>query len=270
MPSALFQTACSWLLKATAVLILAGILLPLIVIIAVSFNKGSALAFPPRELSLHWYHTVLSDPTYIQSIINSTVLALCATVIALVFGTAAGMVLTRTRFPGSNAVTALFMSPLVVPHVVLGVALLQLASSAGLARSSLVLVAGHVVLVLPYIIRMVLGALVSLDHRLEEASSDLGATAWETFRLVTMPLIKPSLIAAGLFSFVVSWTNVELSIFNASPEFSLIPLKIFNYVQYTVDPGVAAVSALTILMAMAMVIVIDMVVGIDRFASIRS
>jgi putative spermidine/putrescine transport system permease protein len=258
------------LLKLAALLFIGYLLAPLVVIAGVSFNGGNVLAFPPRNISLKWYAEFLHDATYVESIVNSTKLALAATFGALLLGIPTAAALTRRNFAGAGTLTAFFMSPLIVPHVVLGVAILQLSAALGIARSTAVLVAAHVVLVLPYVIRMVLGAYESLDRRLEDASADLGASPGVTFVKITLPLIRPSIVAAALFAFVVSWTNVELSIFNAGPAFALTPLKIFNYVQYTVDPLIAAVSASTVYMAVVLVIAIDLLVGIDQFAKGRN
>lgn len=258
------------LVKAAALLLLAYVLTPLVVIAGVSFNAGNVLDFPPKGFSLKWYAEYLNDPTYVESILNSTKLAAIATVIALLLGVAASAALVGSKSRSAAMLTAFFMSPLVVPHIVVGVALLQISAMLGWSRSMPVLIAGHVVLVLPYVIRMVLAAYAGLDRRLEDASADLGANPATTFLKVTLPLIKPSIIAAALFAFVVSWTNVEVSIFNAGPDFPLTPLKIFNYVQYTVDPIIAAVSASTVYMAVVLVVAIDMLVGIDRFADLRN
>ena len=192
-----------------------------------------------------------------------------ATVIGLVLGVSAASALAQAQSKTATILQSIFMSPLVVPHVVIGVALLQFAASLGISRNFYVLVGGHVVLVLPYIIRMVLGAYMGFDRRLVAASLDLGASPLTTFRLITLPLIKSSVIASGLFAFVISWTNIELSIFNTSAQYTLLPLKIFNYVLYTVDPIIAAVSASTIYIAILAVFIIDRLVGLDTFASIR-
>lgn len=246
------------------------LVVPLAVIIAVSFNESSRLSFPPQGFTLKWYGKFMSDPTYIDAILASTQLALSATLLAIVLGTAAATAIARGSFKGSGAVATLMMSPLVLPNIVIGAALLQFASTLGFARTFGVLLAGHVVLVIPYVIRLVLASYAGFNRSLEEASQDLGANAFSTFFRVTLPQIKSGIIAGGLFAFVVSWVNVELSIFNTSPQFNLLPIKIFNYIQYTVDPMIAAVSAATIYVAIVIVILIDAIIGIERFANMRS
>lgn len=259
-----------FLLHAFAWISVTYMVVPLVVIIATSFNEANRLAFPPEGFSLKWYTAFLSDPTYIDSILNSSKLALSATLIALVLGTIAALAMARGRFPGRAALLTLLMSPLVLPNIVIGAALLQFASLLGFARTFSSLLAGHVILVLPYVIRLVLSSFAGLNRSLEEASQDLGASPLSTFFRITLPQIKPGLVSGGLFAFVVSWVNVELSIFNTSPQFGLLPVKILNYVEYTVDPLIAAVSASTIYVAIVIVLLIDAFIGIDKFANARA
>ncbi len=244
--------------------------IPLLVIIAVSFNGSSRLAFPPEGLTIDWYRKFLSDPSYLSSIIVSVELAVYATLIALVLGVAVSIAIARGKIPGASLLSTLMMSPLILPNIVIGAALLQFASTLGLARTFGVLLAGHVVLVIPYVVRLVLASFAGINQSLEEASADLGAGAVYTFFFVTLPQIKSGIVAGALFAFVTSFVNVELSIFNTSPSLSLLPIKIYNYVQYTVDPLIAAASASTIYVAIIIVLLIDVFVGIDRFANMRS
>ena len=164
-------------------------------------------------------------------------------------------------------VNTIFLAPLILPTIVIGAALLQYASMMGFARSYTALLVGHVVIVVPYILRTALASLARFDQTLEEASLDLGASAFSTFFLVTLPIIKPGLVAGALFALIISWINVELSIFNATASLMPIPVKLFNYVQYAIDPMVAAISAATIYVAIVAVVLLDIFVGIDRVAT---
>jgi len=157
-------------------------------------------------------------------------------------------------------------SPLVLPTIVLGVAILQYASALGFARSFLALFVGHVVLVTPYVIRTSLASLSGMEPAHEEAAQDLGATPLQTFFLITLPQIKPGVIAGALFAFINSWINVEVSIFNSTAQLVTIPVKLFNYIQFNIDPTLAAVSAATIYLAVLVVVAIDLAVGIEKAA----
>src|SRR6478735_164484 len=240
--------------------------LPLFVVIAISFTTTEYLKFPPQGLTLRWYWQVISDPTFVEAFAVSGQLAAAATATALVLGVPAALVFARKQFPGSRALSALFLSPLVLPTLVLGVAILQYASALGFARSFWALFVGHVVLVTPYVIRTSLASLSGMDPTLEEAAQDLGATRFQTFFLITLPQIKPGVIAGALFAFINSWINVEISIFNSTAQFVTIPVKLFNYIQFNIDPTLAAVSAVTIYIAILVVVAIDLAVGIEKAA----
>ena len=165
-----------------------------------------------------------------------------------------------------QVLSALFLSPLVLPTIVLGVAILQYASALGFARSFSALFVGHVVLVTPYVIRTSLASLSGMEPAHEEAAQDLGATPLQTFFLITLPQIKAGVIAGALFAFINSWINVEVSIFNSTAQLVTIPVKLFNYIQFNIDPTLAAVSAATIYIAILVVVAIDLAVGIERAA----
>lgn len=243
--------------------------LPLVVIISASFTETEYLAFPPHGFTLRWYGAFLGDPSYIHSIVLSASLAVSATIGATVLGVPAALVLSRTWFPGAKAIAALFLSPLILPVIVIGVAILQYATALGFARTFLALLVGHIVIVMPYIVRTTLASLSGFDTAQEEAAQDLGASAGEAFFLVTLPQIKPGLIAGCIFAFIISWINVELSVFNTTANLLPIPVKLFNYIQYNFDPMIAAVSAATIYVSIVIVVVVDWTIGIDKVTGTR-
>jgi putative spermidine/putrescine transport system permease protein len=245
-------------------------LLPLVIIIGTSFTTTAFLKFPPEGFTLAWYVKFLGDPSYLHSIGLSAMLAASATVTAVLLGVPVALVLSRSEVPGAQLVTALFLSPLILPPIVIGAALLQYATAVGIARTFAALFFGHVVLIIPYIIRTTTASLARFDRSLEEAAQDLGASGLRTFRLVTLPLIKPGIVAGSLFAFIISWINVEISIFNTTASLMPIPVKLFNYIQYNVDPMIAAVSAATIYVAFAVVVLLDRVIGIERAATNRA
>lgn len=240
--------------------------LPLVIIAATSFTETEFLKFPPVGFTLRWYQQFLADPSYLRSIWTSVSIAGIATILAVVIGVLVALVVSRSEIMGRRALNTIFIAPLILPTIVIGAALLQFASAYGFARSLFALAVGHTVIVVPYVLRTVLASLERFDQSLEEASYDLGGNAVSTFFLITLPIIKPGLVAGALFAFIISWINVELSIFNATAELMPIPVKLFNYVQYAVDPMLAAVSAATIYVAVIAVIVLDLLVGIDRVA----
>jgi putative spermidine/putrescine transport system permease protein len=261
------ERAGSVLLSGFSWLVVLFLALPLTIIVSTSFTTTAYLQFPPAGFTLQWYAKFLGDGSYVESLRLSAVLAVSSTVTAIALGVPVALVLTRTRVPGGKAIAALFLSPLILPPIVVGAALLQYASAIGIARTFFALYVGHVVLVMPYIVRTTLASLSGFNRSLEEAAQDLGASAPATFFLITLPLIKPGLIAGSLFAVIISWINVELSMFNTTASLLPIPVKLFNYIQYNVDPMIAAVSAATIYVAIVVVVVLDLTVGIDKVAT---
>ena len=258
------------LLTGFAVLAVIYFLLPLVIIVGTSFTTTAFLRFPPEGFTLAWYGKFLNDSSYLQSMGLSAVLAASATVTATLLGVPVALVLSRGEVPGGRAIAALFLSPLILPPIVVGAALLQFATTVGIARTFWALFFGHVVLIIPYVVRTTLASLARFNGSLEEAAQDLGATAPETFFLVTLPLIKAGIIAGALFAFIISWINVEISIFNTTASLMPIPVKLFNYIQYNVDPMIAAVSATTIYAAVVVVVVLDRIIGIEKAATNRT
>ncbi|SAL58872.1 binding-protein-dependent transport systems inner membrane component [Caballeronia arvi] len=249
--------------RIVAWLVLAYLALPLVIIVGASVTQSQFLAFPPKGITLHWYGVAMQDASYMSAFATSTVLAAVATVVSVVMAVSASIALTRFEVPGRGVIEAVLMSPLVLPSLVLGAAILQYGSAIGMVRSFSALLVGHVVIIFPLVMRSVLPQLVGGLRSLEEASFDLGATPIETFFLVVLPQIKGGVISGAVLAFITSWINVEMSIFNTTPALTTMPVKLFNYVQYTIDPTIAAVSAISILGAAAALVVLDLLFGLD-------
>ncbi|MGO4739076.1 ABC transporter permease [Bosea sp. 2KB_26] len=257
------------LVRIVSLAALAYLALPLVVLVGASLTTTSFLAFPPQGLTLAWYGKMLGDPSYVSAFMTSTLLAVAATIVAVVLAVPAAIAIARYRFPGRRLLSEILMSPLILPHVVLGAALLQYGSAIGLVRSFTALLVGHVVIIMPFVLRAVLPQLSDEQRSLEEASADLGARPLTTFFLVTLPQIRSGLVSGAIFAFIASFINVELSIFNTTAELTTIPVKLFNYVQYTIDPTIAAVSGLTIIVAAIVIVLLDLTIGLDVLSERR-
>ena len=242
---------------------LAYLVLPLAVIVGSSLTTTSFLAFPPQGVTLAWYGKMLGDPSYVSAFATSTVLAAAATLIAVLLAVPAALAIARHAFLGKQVFSAMLMSPLILPHVVIGAAMLQYGAAIGLTRSFNALLVGHIVIIMPFVLRAVLPQLAEEQKSLEEASADLGAGPVTTFFLVTLPQIRSGIVSGAIFAFISSWINVELSIFNTTADLTTIPVKLFNYVQYTIDPTIAAVSSITILVAAVVIVVLALTLGLD-------
>ena len=242
------------------------LVLPLTVIVGSSLTTTSFLAFPPQGVTLAWYGKVLSDSSYISAFATSTMLGGAATLIAVLLAVPAAFAIARYSFPGKHMLSATLMSPLILPRVVIGAALLQYGAAIGLTRSFNALLVGHIVIIMPFVLRAVLPQLTEEQKSLEDASADLGAGSVTTFFLITLPQIRSGIVSGAIFAFISSWINVELSIFNTTADLTTIPVKLFNYVQYTIDPTIAAVSSITIFVAAAVIVVLDLTLGLDVLA----
>ncbi|BCH21275.1 polyamine ABC transporter permease [Mesorhizobium sp. L-8-10] len=248
-----------------ALLVVVFLQIPVVVVMLASFSETSYLTIPPQGWTLKWFSAVLTDSTYLSAIRISLILAVGSTIVSLALGVAASYAIFRRMIPGSEALTSLLMSPLIIPSVVIGVALLQYFTLVGLRGSFLVLLVAHVVITVPYIVRSALASLSGIDLSVEEAARVLGADGFTAFRLVTLPLIKPGLVAGALFAFVTSMENVPVTIFLAGPRQTTLPILIFTSVEMGVDPSVAAVSTLLIIATAAVLLIAERWTGFHRF-----
>ncbi|PHR89979.1 MAG: ABC transporter permease [Blastopirellula sp.] len=240
--------------------------LPVIVVVLASFSDTSYLTIPPQGLTLRWYDEVLSDARYMSAIYTSVKLALCATIISLVLGTAASYALIRKKVPFAATISSAIMAPLIFPAVVIGVALLQFYSLIGIRGHFLTLVLSHVAITVPYVVRSVMSTMAGTDFTIEEAARTLGADALTAFRLVTLPMIRPGLIAGGLFSFIISFDNVPVTIFLLNVREITLPVKIFTAIEHGVDPSIAAISSIMIFVTGAFLVFAERWIGFHKFA----
>ncbi|MEP9372385.1 ABC transporter permease [Mesorhizobium sp. KR1-2] len=248
-----------------ALLVILFLQLPVIVVVLAAFSTTSYLTIPPQGLTLKWFAKVLSDPVYLDAIRISLMLAVGSTAISLVLGVAAAYALFKRMLPGTEALTSFLMAPLILPSVVIGVALLQYYSLIGWRGSFAALLLAHVIITVPYIVRSALASLAGVDTSVEEAARVLGANGFTAFRLVTLPLIKPGLVAGALFAFVTSMENVPVTIFVASAKQTTLPILIFSSVEMGVDPSIAAVSTLLIVATVFVLWLAERWTGFHRF-----
>jgi len=234
--------------------VIAFLQIPVLVVVLAAISETAYLTIPPQGVTLRWFEMVLVDPAWLSAAWTSLWLAATAMLGALLLGVPAALAVHQRMLPFGNTLAALFMSPMILPSVVLGVALLQYYTAIGLRGSGFGLWLAHVVITVPYIVRASLSALSSVDDNLHAAARVLGASAPKIFFLVTLPLIKPGLVAGGLFAFITSLDNVPVSVFLLSAGQNTLPVMIFTSVEQGVDPRVAAVSTLLIVVtALALV-----------------
>jgi putative spermidine/putrescine transport system permease protein len=265
---AMSPRAAHWIYGGTLVAIYLFLLLPLVFIIAVSLNAGDTPTFPPTAMSLRWYAHALSDKSFIGGAITSGWLAAAATLITTPVGVAAAFGIWQGNFRGKELVETLFLAPLAVPGIALGIALLVAFAALEIREAPLRLLAAHVLLVLPYSIRTVLASLVRLEPALGEAALTLGASRWQTFYLVTLPLIKPGVAAGMAFAFILSFDDIAISLFLVDAKTSTLPVAILSYLQYNFDPSIAAISSISVLLTLAVAVLLERIFGLQKLLAV--
>lgn len=247
-----------------SILMFIFLLAPIVVVIGASFNKAQYLAFPPDSWSLTWFSTVLGSQAYMGALWTSVELGIIASLIALAIGSMSAYGIERLPSHWRSGMDVFFTSPLQIPTVITGVALLQLFNGLGLARSFGTLLLGHVILCLPYVVRTLGAALFRFDRSIEEAAATLGASLPRILWSVTLPLLRPALVASGIFGFVVSFQNLAISMFLTSPGISTLPIQVFGYAQYSPDPSIAAMSTIVVVVTIVIMSIVERVVGLER------
>lgn len=259
-----------WLLNAAAGFSLLYILTPLIFVTWLSFYKQEIPSFPPEGYSLHWYGAILGNDRFVNGFLLSLQLGVAATAIGLAVGVPAALCLARFHFAGREALNSLLLLPLMVPGVVLGTALYvfhvetEIATGIPVLGSTAGLLSGHVLIVIPWTVRLVTASLAGFDRTLEEAAQSLGADRWTTFRRVTLPSILPGIVAAAMFSFVSSFGNLEMSLFLVGPGRTTLQIAILQYLEWKIDPTIAAVSVVQIAIIATAMLITDRFVKISR------
>jgi putative spermidine/putrescine transport system permease protein len=257
-------------LNGVAALALAYILTPLFFVTWLAFFRQEIPSFPPEGYSLRWFAAIAGNDRFISGFLLSLQVGVIATMIGLAVGVPAALCLTRLRFKGREALNSLLLLPLVVPGVVLGTALYvfhvetEIHTGIPILGSLGGLIAGHVLVVIPWAVRLITASLAGFDRTIEEAAQSLGADRWTTFRRITLPAILPGIVAASMFGFVSSFGNLEMSLFLVGPGRTTLPIAILQYLEWKIDPTIAAVSVLQIALIGAAMLVTDRFVKISR------
>jgi putative spermidine/putrescine transport system permease protein len=245
-------------------LVVSFMLAPLVLVCLVAFTPADTLSVPWGDWSLRWFRAVFEHSDLMASFRNSLVVGAVAASAAVLLAVPASLAIARHEFPGRGALNALLMSPLIVPHLVLGVAMLRLFALIGARGSTAWLALAHVVVVTPYALRLMLSALAGADASVEHAARSLGASRWTVFRRITLPLMLPGVTGGWLLGFINSFDEVTMSIFITSPQTVTLPVRMYMIATESIDPMMAAVSALIVGLTAAVMVVLDRLYGLDR------
>ncbi|MHB2165706.1 ABC transporter permease [Alsobacter sp. R-9] len=256
------------LLTAFCILVYAFLLAPIVVVVAASFNAGNFLTFPPQGLSLRWYVVFFENEVFMRAIRTSLWVATVTTVISTIIGTAAAIYHVRFAGRWKEPVRVAMLAPLLLPEVLTAIALLFFFYAIGLGTRTMVgMIIGHVIITLPFVFMNVAAALESFDPTYDLAARSLGAGRWTRFTRVMLPLIKTGVIGGALFAFIISFDTFTISFLLKGIGTSTLPIQIFDYLRTNFTPEAAAVSSVSIAMTIAVVLVIEKVLGlrIHRF-----
>jgi putative spermidine/putrescine transport system permease protein len=244
------------------------LLAPLLIVIAVSFSASPFMVFPPTGVSLRWFVKVLNAPDFMGPLWNSLVLGVLSTLVAALLAIPAALALARGLVPGARELEAFFLSPLSLPGIILGTGLLFFTSRIGIGGSFLALLAGHVVVTVPYLVRTVLAVYRGVNREIEEAAAVCGAGPFASFFLITLPMIRPGILAGGIFAFLISFDEVPVALFLSNTETVTLPVSVLSYLVNNYDPAVAAISTIQIVIVVALLLVLERVIGVRRLVSI--
>jgi putative spermidine/putrescine transport system permease protein len=230
-------------------LVIVFLLFPLLFLGPLSLNDSEILSFPPQQWSLRWYRALFTDPSWSGALWLSFKVAILVTAISVAVGTAAALAIVRHRVPGSAWLYGLSIAPLIVPGIVIALGMFMLFARLKWLESLPALVLAHSVVAAPYVVVVVSAALRNLDETVERAARVLGAGPWQTFYLVTVPALRSSILAGGMFAFFASFDDLIITMF-VSGALETLPLRIWNDLNLRLDPTVAAAACVMVVMSM--------------------
>ena len=231
------------------------LMLPLLVVFPISLSSAPYMQFPPPGYSTQWYARYFDDPQWIDATVRSLYIGAATAVLALAVGVPLAFSIARGKFVGRALLDRIALAPLVVPTIILSVGLYGLFAKLKLIGEWYGLVLAHTVLALPFVVLVIVAGLRDFDRGLEQAAEGLGASRAKTLLRVTLPLLRPSLVSAGLLAFISSFDELVVALFLAGPNMTL-PKKMFDNILMEIDPTIAAVSVMQILLVSIVLVLI--------------
>jgi len=244
------------------------LLAPLAIVAVFALNSTPYISFPPVGVTLRWFAKFFSGDDFMRSLWLSLRVAVAVLVLATVIGGMCALALARGNLPGRRFLTSFFMSPLMLPAILTGLALFQVFILSGIGRPVWGLIIGHTLVAVPYVLRTTLAVLQNFDRRVEEAAAVLGASPLRVFFEVTLPLIRPGVIAGGIFAFIVSFDQFPISLFLVLPKGETLPVVLFNYMRFDLDGAIAAASMVSILLALSVVLLLEWLIGLKAYVKL--
>ena len=259
-----------WTVNTLVGVAIAAIFVPLLLTIYLSVFDETLIVFPPKGYTLAWYPRII--PEFGKALRTSALTAVTATCLSLLIGVPAGIGLSRHRFRGREAVTTLLLAPLTIPGVAIGLGIFVLAvlieerTEWAISGTVPLMIAAHVLITCPWVVRLCLAALANHDRAAEEAAASLGARPLTVIWRVTLPAMRSGIVAGALFAFIISFENLEMTLFLTAPGLTTLPISILSYLQYHIDPLVAAVAVAQVVLVGAALVLLDRQVRLSRVA----
>jgi putative spermidine/putrescine transport system permease protein len=268
-PRSTYQRMLGWAGQFVVILFLGFLILPAAVVTIAAFNDKAILSFPPQAWSLRWFARALAYQDFRDGFRNGLIVTAWSSSIALMVGAMFAFAIDRYRFPFKRAIEGVLVSPLVIPHFTVGLGFLILAAQIGWSRGFAVVVACHVILVLPFVLRSVYVSLRNLDPSYELAAESLGATPLRVLLTVTLPLLLPGLVSGWLFAAILSFNEFTASLFVTSQRTQTLPVAMYNYVREFADPSMAALSVMYIVATAALIAFANGFLGLGKVLNIE-
>lgn len=238
--------------------VLLFLILPILIIVPISFSSGNMLAFPLPGFSLRWYETIATTPAWLDAARNSLIIGISSTILSMILGTTAAIGLARARFRFKPLLVGLVVSPILIPIVITAVGMYFFLVKIGLVGTYPGLILAHTALSVPFVVVTVMATLDGFDMNLIRAATGLGAPPLTAFRRVMLPIIFPGVASGGLFAFATSFDEIVVTYFLAAPEQRTIPRQIFSGVREYVSPGIAAAATLLIIISALLLTTVEL------------
>lgn len=259
---ALAARAASALHALFTALFFVALIAPIAVVVVVSFTPDESITVPFHGISLRWYQRLWEYRPFVDSLLTSLYLALASAFIAILIAVPAALGVGRSRARVATALTTFLLAPIAIPALVIGLSLLYFLSNIGIGVSFTALLIAHTVVSVPYVMRTTLATYRNTQASYLEAASVLGATRWQTFRFVTLPLIAPGIFAGALFAILVSLDNLGVSYFFGTANVTTLPVVMLSYLQNQFDPAIAAISTVQMFITIALLLIVEKTYGL--------
>lgn len=261
-PTALRNRLAWYVIASVSAAVIVFQLAPIVVVLIEAFNDSEFMTFPPKSLSFRWFVAFFHDKQFMDALWVSLKIAIVAALVSTLFGTMAAVAMARSRTVGTWLQT-LLLSPLYVPRVLIGLSLLLTYAWLNVTGEYWGMLIAHILITMPYAIRTVIVGMRAVEPSVEEAARVLGATGWQTFRMVTLPIVRTSILSGFIFSLIVSFSDIYLALFISGPQTITLPLRLFTFMEWDQSPLVAAASAVQIILILSIILITGRLFGLS-------